>query len=301
MGRPKQDINNEVNKALKSMYAFGEKSYQSKKDGTRQQKIHSYSTARVYNKECQKFADYVKEVSPTGRNTSLEDARQYAKDYIQKNNDDENISAYTVKLMRSALAKLYQTEGKEFGEVRERNRADIDRSRNRTVISEKTGKVILNQSKRAGHFSEKNHKELVEFCLSTGLRRTELESLKGNQLHQGADGRYYLNVTGKGGRNRDLLIRGDVQAVVDRCRQAGDNIVWDKVPKAMDVHHYRSQYATALYKELARDINDVPRAERFYCRGDLKGVVYDRKAMLEVSESLGHSRESVIAEHYLRE
>ena len=37
----------------------------------------------------------------------------------------------------------------------------------------------------------------------------------------------------------------------------------------------------------------------FFCRGDLKGKVYDRRALFEASRALGHNREDVVAEHYL--
>ena len=40
--------------------------------------------------------------------------------------------------------------------------------------------------------------------------------------------------------------------------------------------------------------------EVYVCRGDLKGVVYDRKAMEIASKALGHNRISVIAAHYIR-
>ena len=43
---------------------------------------------------------------------------------------------------------------------------------------------------------------------------------------------------------------------------------------------------------------DVPAA--YYCQRDLKKVVYDRTALLAASQALGHNRESVVAEHYLR-
>ena len=43
---------------------------------------------------------------------------------------------------------------------------------------------------------------------------------------------------------------------------------------------------------------DVPAA--YYCQRDLKKVVYDRTALLAASQALGHNRESVVTEHYLR-
>lgn len=295
----KVDLHQQIKQELKSMERFGESKYEAKRSGTYREGIYSYSTAKTYNRACQKFAEYVREVSPQGRYTSLEEAKQYAKAYIEKENANHNKSAYTVKMERSALAKLYRVEARELGFVDERSRANITRDRAKTVISEKTGKVIKNTKTCYGRFSEKNNKEIVEFCRSTGLRRSELIELKGNQLVE-KNGNYYLDVKGKGGRERLLPIRGNVDAVVTRCVTAKDNRVWEKVPGHMSVHNYRSEYATALYKELARPIELIPKSERYFCRGDLKGTWYDKVAMKEVSEALGHSRISVIAEHYLR-
>ena len=49
--------------------------------------------------------------------------------------------------------------------------------------------------------------------------------------------------------------------------------------------------------EMRKGYRDVPTS--FYCRRDLKGVIYDRQALFIASENLGHNRESVIVEHYL--
>lgn len=40
--------------------------------------------------------------------------------------------------------------------------------------------------------------------------------------------------------------------------------------------------------------------DAYVCRGDLQGIVYDRKAMEIASKALGHNRISVIAGHYLK-
>lgn len=306
MGHGKQriDIHQEIKKTLQAKERFGQSRYEAKKNGTAKDGIYSYSTAKVYHRECQKFAEYVREHSPDGRYTSLKDARAYAKDYIAEENADMNKSAYTVKLERSALAKLYNCDSREFGEVRQRSRSDITRSRERTVVSEKTGKVIKNPSTRAGHFSEKNHPAEVSFARATGMRRSEMESVRGTQLHRRQDGSYFFRLTGtqcKGGRERDVPVRPEyTETVKELCRKAGEQPVFEKVPAAMDVHHYRSEYASSLYRELARDRDAIPKSERYCCRNDLKGVWYDKSAMKEVSEALGHSRISVIAEHYLR-
>jgi len=43
----------------------------------------------------------------------------------------------------------------------------------------------------------------------------------------------------------------------------------------------------------------VTREEKYYCKSDLKGVVYDKRAMMKVSQLLGHNRINVIASNYL--
>ena len=193
------------------------------------------------------------------------------------------------------MAKLYGVEGREIHDtIPSRKCTEIRRSRERTVISDRTGKEIKNPTSRAGHFSEKNNMELVEFCKATGLRRSELVALRGTQLIGTR-----IRVKGKGGRVRNLPIICNREAVVNRMLAAADGKVFDRIPAKMDVHHYRREYATAYYNQLARPIEEIPREERYVCRRDLKGFVYDKKALLAVSRALGHSRVNVVAVHYL--
>lgn len=118
----------------------------------------------------------------------------------------------------------------------------------------------------------------------------------------------------KGGKYRFAPIIGDHKAeIVSRFRDSAPREkVWKAIPSAMDVHNYRAEYATALYKEHAREISQIPydkvnkgsgrhyQSDAYHCRGDMRGVVYDRAAMRIVSKALGHNRESVIASNYLR-
>lgn len=109
----------------------------------------------------------------------------------------------------------------------------------------------------------------------------------------------------KDGRYREVPVIGNVEAVEAACKAAGDKKVLEtftgglKAPNGADTHLYRSDYATALYKTLARPIEDVPDGERYYCRTDRAGIVYDRKAMERVSQALGHTRVTVIAQSSL--
>ena len=83
------------------------------------------------------------------------------------------------------------------------------------------------------------------------------------------------------------------------CLAAGAGKVWSHVSSHADIHSYRADYASAWYKRLARPVSALPKSERYVCRCDRAGVVYDKIAMQQVSRYLGHNRISVIAGHYL--
>jgi hypothetical protein len=127
-----------------------------------------------------------------------------------------------------------------------------------------------------------------------------LKCLRGTQLVF-KNGIYYIAVTSgaKGGRYRESPIISSVDAIVKRMKEVGNSKVWSYVPD-MDVHSYRSDYCIEIYNTLARPIKKIPKNERYHCRSDLKGVCYDKRAMLIASRCLGHNRFNIIAEHYLR-
>ena len=75
--------------------------------------------------------------------------------------------------------------------------------------------------------------------------------------------------------------------------------MFPKIPNGMDVHGYRREYANIYYKIVTRNVKEIPKEETYICRKDKYGMVYDRKAMLTVSRSLGHNRIDVIAQSYL--
>ena len=59
------------------------------------------------------------------------------------------------------------------------------------------------------------------------------------------------------------------------------------------------EYAAARYAELARDPHTLPPNERYLCRGSRRGEVYDRAALAQVSQDLGHNRLEVVVTNYL--
>lgn len=133
------------------------------------------------------------------------------------------------------------------------------------------------------------------------MRRHELAAVKPEQIRQNADGSVTLcDVTGKGGKVRDIgVLPGMEAAVLKHAGKGPERRIFASVPSHMDVHGCRRAYANALYKQLARSLGELTQTEKYSCRNDKRGVVYDRRAMMQVSRQLGHNRIAVIAGHYL--
>lgn len=285
---------------LDSLKCFGRSKYQDKKAAaeeydrlhpkgmSKQEYINAALRPHIYSYRT--YGNYVKHINyflvwceESYHCKTLKQCREHVNEWLQER-IDSGLSAYTLKLEAAALGKLYQEPSKNFTPTPSRERGSITRSRGYAL--------------RDAGFSLEKNAEIIAFCRATGLRRAELEALKGSQLLEKPDG-YYIAVKGKGGRYRESPVIGPhAEEVAERMRLAGNGKVWTKVPSHMDVHSYRSEYATAIYCAYAR--NPIPKEDRYFCRGDRKGTVMDRKAMMLASQALGHSRIGVVAGHYIR-
>ena len=119
---------------------------------------------------------------------------------------------------------------------------------------------------------------------------------------------------GKGGRARLSPITGKNTAqIVERIKNTPpEEKVWKHVHKSADIHGYRAEYATAIYRPHAREIKDIPydrvnrgtgrryQSEVYVCRKDEAGKKLDKAAMLVCSKAVGHNRISVVANNYIR-
>ena len=319
---------------LTGMQAFGESKREAKDNGTDQEKIFSFNTYQSYWKHTKYFIRYIKENHPDC--TTLKSAKKYVNEWLQMR-ADQGLSAWTVQLEAKAMGKLYgiSPDDETYFKPPKRNRADITRSRGDAV--------------RDRHFSEANNDELIKFCRGTGLRRSELSELRGGELRtrtqieqeisqiesvpeQGRtkeetrrlgvlkdtrlfDSEYYVFVrNGKGGRERLSPIVGkNAGQIVERIQSTPEREkVWQHVHKNADIHSYRAQYATDIYRAHARPIEQIPydrvnkgtgkryQSEVYSCRKDEAGKKLDKAAMLVCSKALGHNRISVVADHYIR-
>ena len=329
-----KDLHQQAYDRLNGMQAFGESKKEAVANGTDREKIFSFNTYQTYWKHTKYFLKYIKEAHPEC--TTLKSAKKYVNEWLQMRTD-QGLSAWTIQTEAKALSKLYgiQPDDEGYFKPPKRNREDIKRSRGDRV--------------RDRHFSEENNDELVKFCKGTGLRRSELMELRGKDLVTRAqiedeiarlnalpagersaaadkrlemlqdtrlfDEEYFTHVrNGKGGRERLSPIIGRFAGqIIGRIRETpAEEKVWQYVNTNADIHGYRAEYATAIYKAHARPIQDIPydrvhrgtgrryQSEVYTCRKDEAGKKLDKAAMLVCSKALGHNRISVVADNYIR-
>jgi len=329
-----KDLHQQAYDRLTGMQAFGESKKEAVANGAEKDRIFSFNTYKTYWKHTKYFIRYIRENHPEC--TTLKSAKKYANDWLQARMD-QGLSAWTIQTEAKALGKLYgiQPGDEDYFTPPKRNREDIRRSRGDKV--------------RDRHFSEANNDELIKFCRGTGLRRSELTALKGKDLVTRArieaetarlesipedrrttleakrleilkdarmfDADYFTHVrSGKGGRERMIPIIGkNAEQIIERMKNTpAEEKVWQYVNANADIHGYRAEYATAIYKARARDIGDIPydrvnrgtgkrfQSDVYTCRKDEAGKKLDKAAMLICSKALGHNRVCVVADNYIR-
>ncbi len=269
---------------LKEKLALGVKRHEVKDENGYSPYIHSRTTYKNYVKHSLLFAKWVKKNFGIKNISDMETfTRMYLESRIAR-----RLSAWTVALDAAAIAKLYDCHIADLEvELPKRKRSEIKRSRGRIC-----------------DFSEKKHQAVVDFCKGTGLRRHELLMLRKSEIWSEGKDVFVFVRQGKGGKSRIVPVRRGyeqtVLGVATTCINDDDKLFnKSDVPCRMPVHKYRAVYAKAQYERFARPIDQIPKRERYICRKDKAGVVYDKAAMAQVSKMLGHNRISVIAESYL--
>ncbi len=283
----KKSLVRQCQEALSSKLSPGSSRHLDKAANATGEKIYSFNTYRTYLNSVVSFTDYCKEQHGC---KTLTECRPYVDEYL--GHRGESCSPWTVKLDAAAIAKTYGESSRNFAPTAPRVRSDVTRSRGAKASDT--------------HFSESKHSNMVAFCRSTGLRRSELQACRGTDLvpcSASPVGYGIAVASGKGGRARVAPIYADkqtAQQIIATCTAAGDKKIYPNPSKAADIHSYRSDYACSVYNANARDTSQLFWCEKYICRGDKKGIEYDRAALRTASAALGHNRECVVANSYLR-
>ena len=267
---------------------------------------------------------------------TLEECRIFAERWVQSS-IDRNLSPFTVKLQVAALAKVYSCKSTDFDiKTPPRKRANIKRSRRNDVAMDKHFSVTKNKDLitfcrctglRRAELSQIRGTDLIEcegkLCLDVHkstkggrLRiseicgsKEEIETVKRlcaevgsnkifNQVHSNADihsyrADYAKRIYEKYKRDynefkheRLIVYRNKVVASYTTKNGRRD-------PSKFPEFYMKDEKGTRILPGY-RDVYCC-----YYCRVDRNGECYDRRALFEVSNSLGHARECIVAEHYL--
>lgn len=250
-------------------------------------KIHSHTTRKVYQEQVLAFVNWARDTHSIKHLALLdEQADELVAQYLQFH-IEEGKSPYTLQTERSALRLFFQ----------ERNLASS------VALPRRTRIAITRSRGPAGHdrhFQPANWPSLLNFLRATGLRRREVKNLLVGDIIEcdpNYDDRPTVKVVnGKGGKARTVpVLGGREQDVLTMKRgRSDDELVFPGIPKHLDVHSYRREFAQAMYLYHASGRLLPPSI------GRLKPDDYDRDAAQLVSEALGHNRIDVVLRHYIR-
>ncbi len=182
-----------------------------------------------------------------------------------------------------------------------RHNTDVKRSREETA----NDKHISRNGKYADVFT---------IATASGCRRCDMYDLTVNSLVE-KNGHYFLDIhKSKGGRDRLAPILPSkveqVKEIFENARQNGQQHLFKHIPKEIDVHALRREYAKEFHSTLSEDkkLRDTylqyypPRNEtvKSDVYRDRQGNVYERDTVYVVSQALGHNRIDTSITSYLK-
>lgn len=293
-----RDIEHDLRNGLKQQIRFGvskhelkvaerRASYEENRDYRQVKGIFSPTTLRSYQSVVKSFARFAAERGAY----RADDARKYVGDFI-RNCIDKGQSAWTVHLKAYALASAYGCKREDIipFDLPMRERKNIVRSRSETAYDQI-------HSERA--------ETLRRFASAIGCRRIGAVRLCKDDLIEN-DGRLFVRLNEKNGYIREAaVLDGEedfVRSVFEKSPGyevvAGNGVEYrlfpkGYIPKNLDIHGCRAQYATRLYRQCEEKGEHIT-GKLYRCRKDMFGRVYDKGILKYVSKNLGHHRLDVV-------
>ena len=271
--------------------------------------IHSVRTLELYKDEAARFASYL--THNDLKYGSIDDVpRGVIATYI--GSERTHGSAWTAHVTLAAMNKIYSMHltSRELG-LRPRRLQDIRNNRGFAA--------------RSRPYLERKYTDEINFLKSCGCRRSSVASVSYNNFIFNSEGRIEsIDTVEKGGKLNHYYILPKQQIwltqYVSDFYQTHDaeTPLFDGFDKSchLNCHWYRNEYSVNLYRQLLSEaeadkpfyggsnymdyaINIVKVANNISKYGEhYKG--YDTTILSLVSQSLGHFRLDVVANHYLR-
>lgn len=305
----------QLKRQLEKMKSYGQSKHRDKKDMQALSKLtgKSVSTVKapgIYNKDntyhkymdiSQKFGEWM-QVSYPDIKKITHIKKCHAEEYLLQLKD-EGLKAGTLQTYAAGIAK-----------VMDWNCSDI----NKKLPTKRSELPTKGRNGTSKHFSEEKHKDLIEFIKNTGLRASEAQQITPAQIKINKNGNVFLDfkscrefqIMTKGGRGRIIArIRESYQKILLKIKETAEinkqKRIWEKYSNSTfhngNLHQYRRIFAQNTYNDICAEIEE---REGFSAVLDYHSRKYDeyynREALKETSEELGHSRIDVVVFNYFR-
>lgn len=231
----KPSLGHQFHIALEQKKKIGKSRHKAKEQGVASQGIYSYKTYDAYKQASKTFSTWVRAEHPDIKYLN-EITRDICKEYI-KHREQVGLSAYTYSQDMAMISKTLNISlTKKECDVATRKLANIKKNRTDNGYRTESG--------------------TIESILSaTGLRRNELVNLKVKNLlidNEKVTG-ILIESGSKGGKERQVQVRKEYQEYLYKVIEGSEkdlNVINEVIPKELQAHRYRAEYAQAMLVEL---------------------------------------------------
>ena len=248
--------------ALESKKCIGESRHEAKAEGTAHQGIYSYKTYDAYKNSSKQFVKWLRSEYPNIRYLDQID-KNICKQYI-KHREQSGCSAYTYSQDMAMISKT------------------LDISLTKKECNVATRKLSNIKKNRTDNGFKTSSGAIESILRGTGLRRNELINLQVKNLlvENGKVVGVLVKKGAKGGKTREVQVRKEYQECIYKLVSGldGDSkVISEEIPRQLQAHRYRAEYAQGMYKELIELGRNDP--------------------LRDLTENMGHNRISVLI-HY---
>ena len=304
----------QVNTILREITQIGSSRHEAKQQAqysnphelAKQTGIHSYKTLDTYRGVARDLLQYAKD---NGFTKDIEKLNGEAVKSFFESKLEQGVSYNTLKTYTAAITKLETALEKHNGNTYNLSQAAaevLQQAREGGMGPKEQHRAFQTPQAVIQNINNPEYRTIASFQLASGLRLSELNHIRPNQLYE-KDGKMYVSVEqGKGGKDRVVEVK-DRQAF-----QAFKSLVESKQQTegkytgkfVFSKSGYRAAVASAAAKagETERGTHSFRwnYAQREYIEKQVYQGKPESQAKLEVSNELGHNRES-ITDHYLHQ
>lgn len=249
--------------------------------------IYSSATMDTYRKACSQFSSFLREKHPEVRKFS--DGQEYIAEWLTSLEGSH--SAWTLTTYAEGVCCAYSIQKADINfKFPQRKRENIIRSRDRVSY----------------HDTAPRYADARLFCMATGARRGGITRVRKEDIRQRGDGTYEVFFREKNNMSGWRQVLPEYQEEVLRIFRDspgyrtpnGETRLFPKSAFPQELHSCRAEYCCRLY-EYYEKLNTFNTGEIYYCRGDMKGMSFDKGILAECSRQMFHSRLDVIVSNYL--